>query len=411
MGDNPKLATELPEKLEKLLGGADLAKEAAAKYQEHFKEITTRIEAGIEDAFQGKTADKSGDKTSADVPLPQAKIAPHSDPKTFKLTSLWKCKDLAAPGNILVQSRSDGPSRLLVLDSWRAVAELGLDGKLVATHKFDLEDKEAVCSLRSGTTADGKRYLVGFATAHQRFHLLDENWKQLFSFPQDALQNPHKGMSDVELADLDGDGSLLAYVGYWDVVGVQAVSLEGKRLWSQREGLTNVARLMPGPADAAGHRPLLCINGNGTLVVLDSKGQRQSELSVSDWPLRWMAAGELAGDGHLAWCGLSARSMGEDVALGFNLKGDMLWNYPMSKGSLQQPIEQIISGKITHDGPGQWLLPGADGSISIISLDGKLLDQFNYGASLSGLATADLDGKPALIVASGSGLEALRIER
>ena len=54
--------------------------------------------------------------------------------------------------------------------------------------------------------------------------------------------------------------------------------------------------------------------------------------------------------------------------------------------------------------------PGADGSIHILSGDGKPLDRFNYGAALHGLATTDIDGKPALIVASAEGVEALRVE-
>jgi thiol-disulfide isomerase/thioredoxin len=394
-GVNAKVTTELPEKMEKLLSGGNIAKDALKEYG-----------ASIDEAFAGKTADK----TTEDVPLPQAKVARHSDPRTFKLTALWKNKDLASPGNVLVVEHKGDDPRLLVLDSWRAVAEVAADGKLLATHKFDLEDKEAVCNLRAATAADGKRYLAGFAPFHQRFHLLNEKWKQLFSFPEDALKNPHKGITDVELADL-GEGGLMAYVGYWDVVGVQGVSLAGQRQWSQREGLSNVARVVPGPADAAGHRTLVCVNGSGTLVILDNKGQRLSELSLSDWKLRWIAAADLAGDGNLAWCGLSARSMGEDVAVGFNLKGDALWNYPLPKGAMQQPIEPIVSGRVSHDGPGHWLLPGADGSISFVSAEGKLVDRFNYGASLNGLATAELDGKPTLIVASAGGLEALRIER
>ena len=58
----------------------------------------------------------------------------------------------------------------------------------------------------------------------------------------------------------------------------------------------------------------------------------------------------------------------------------------------------------------QWLLPGTDGSIHILGADGKLLDSFNYGAELAGLATAELDGNPLLIVSTQDGLEAWKVE-
>jgi len=125
-----------------------------------------------------------------------------------------------------------------------------------------------------------------------------------------------------------------------------------------------------------------------------------------------IAAADLQGDGRLLWCGLSgsAVKMGETTALGFDLDGRELWNYPLPVGLQPQPIEPIISGKITSQGPGQWILPGPDGSINFVAAGGKPLDAFNYGAMLQGLATVSIDGQPVLIVASPNGLEAWKVE-
>jgi hypothetical protein len=60
--------------------------------------------------------------------------------------------------------------------------------------------------------------------------------------------------------------------------------------------------------------------------------------------------------------------------------------------------------------PGQWILPGPDGSIHFIAADGKPLDKFNYGAALQGLATVEIDGRPVLVVASANGVEAWKVE-
>jgi hypothetical protein len=85
-----------------------------------------------------------------------------------------------------------------------------------------------------------------------------------------------------------------------------------------------------------------------------------------------------------------------------------LWSYLLPAGIQPQPVEPIIAGKL--GGGGQWLLPGPDGSIHIVSADGKLLDKFNYGAALQGMATFEIGGRSVLVVSSPRGLEAWKVE-
>jgi hypothetical protein len=229
------------------------------------------------------------------------------------------------------------------------------------------------------------------------------------SYPEDALKNPHSGMVDVELGDLDGDGKLKMYLSYLGVVGVQAASLEGKRLASNRT-VSNVFGLAFGPADPKGRRDLICTNSAGPLVVLDAKLERKSEIDAAGRKCTSIMSADLRGDGKPLWCGISVPKPGDNVAVGFSLDGNELWNYTLPPGIHPQPIEPIIAGKLTRSGPGQWILPGPDGSIHILSADGKLVDKFNYGAVLEGLNTVEIDGQPVLIVSSAKGLEAWKVE-
>ena len=119
-----------------------------------------------------------------------------------------------------------------------------------------------------------------------------------------------------------------------------------------------------------------------------------------------LLAADLQGDGHRLWCGLTASQAGKNLAVGLSVNGEPLWQYVLPDGVQSGPIERIIAGQITREGPSQWILPGADGSIHFISPDGKLLDKFNYGAALQGLATVQIDGQPVLVVSSAKGLEA-----
>jgi thiol-disulfide isomerase/thioredoxin len=408
-GYDENLASALPQKLDQVLSGKSIYEKGLREYQDELKKLD---QAPVMPTDDPKAADTQVRE------IPKVEIAQRSDPKTFRLTSLWTCTSLKSPGNILVVSPPGKPQQILVVDNWKSVAELGPDGHVVATHELAIPDKEAVGLLRTGVGADGKRYYAGSANGQQQVHVFDERWKLLFNFPPDALENNHPGIADMQFGDLEGDGKLKLYLGYWGSVGAQAISLdeklEGKRLlWSNRM-MEMVLRLAVSASDGKGPRQVLCVNGRGTLVALDSKGDRKSEIAVGNRPILWVVAADLEGSGAMRYCGLTSTDMFPDIAIGFTLEGKELWRYKLPKGVHQQMIEPVVVGRVTHSGPGQWLLPAADGSIHIISADGKLLDRFNYGATLSGLATTQINGRPVVLISSFKGteprLEALQIE-
>ncbi|OHB73634.1 MAG: hypothetical protein A2V70_04720 [Planctomycetes bacterium RBG_13_63_9] len=408
VGGNPELATLLPQKLDKLLAGEDIFQKPLEAYLKQLEQYQRELDSAADsESGQGKSRE-AGQAGEENLPIPKAEIAPRTEPKTLKISPLWQCAELKAPGNMLVLRPEAAKPRLLVVDAWKSLAEVGFDGKLIARHPLDIQETEVVSSLRAAAGADGKRYVVAFASAQQRFHLLDEDWNLVFSYPEDALENRHSGIADVELGDLQADGVPEAYVGYWGVVGVQAVSLDGKRLWSNRS-VENVVRMAIGAADTQGQSRLFCTNSTGSLATIDAAGQRQGEVTVGRRLLHWIVRADL-GEGRPAWCGLASPKLGENVAVGLNLQGEELWDYPLPAGIHPQPIEPVVAGRLTPGGPGQWLLPGADGSIHVIAADGKPLDRFNYGATLAGLATIEIDGQAVLVVSSSNGLEAWRVE-
>ncbi len=296
-----------------------------------------------------------------------------------------------------------------MVENWNSVAELDADGKLIALHdKLDLGPGERIGTVRTAVGRDGRRCYAAYLLGQQRCHVYDENWRLVAHYPEDALKNPHRGISDVRLGDLDGDGKLNLYVGYWGVVGVQAATLDGKRLWSNRS-LSEVSCLAIGGPDSAGRRDLFCTGGTGAIVVLNAKGDRRGEFRVRNRMMQWIAAADLRGDGRLLWCGLAEPKLGGNLAVGFTPSGEESWSYNLPAGIPPQPIEPIVAGHLAVSGPGEWLLPGVDGSIHILTADGLPFDKFNYGAVLHGLATMEIGGRPALIVATQAGVEAWEV--
>jgi thiol-disulfide isomerase/thioredoxin len=400
-GGNPNLETDLPAKIDKLLAGQDVYQAPLGAYQQWLDQMRENTKRAME-------SKPSDGEVVQQKEVPRAAIAQRTEPKVVKLSPLWKFTEAGAPGNILVVPRADGSPRVLVVDSFKKVVELGPDGKRVATHDLHMQSQEIVSLLTTAVGSDGKRHFCGVAVRQQRLHLYDENFKLLGSFPQDALENPHAGIYDALLADLNGDGALELYVGYFGDVGVQGVGLDGRRKWAFRQ-ISNVMRLTVAGPDPK--RPLLwCTHDRGSLVGLDDQGKPQGEVIVQNRPLYSAYAADLTGGGQPSWCGLSMPELGRTIVVGFNLKGEELWAYELPKGVHEQLIEPVTTGRLTGSAPGQWVLAAADGSIHVLGADGKLVDRFNYGSTLCGLAASTLSGKRVLFVSTPHSVEAWKVE-
>jgi hypothetical protein len=249
---------------------------------------------------------------------------------------------------------------------------------------------------------DGRRVFLGLASSQRQIHLFDEAWQKVLSYPPDR---DHAGVADAQWADLDGNGETELLVSYWGVVGVQSVSLEGERLWANRS-LEHVFRVAVTGPDASSRRSVLCAHSQGTLVPISHEGTAGTPIAVGSYFIRSIHAVDLNGDGQAEYLGIASSAAGQDTAVGINLAGEELWSHPLPRGVQKHPVEFVAWGDAVGNGQPQWVLAGPDGSVHILSAAGEVLDQFNHGAALAGLAVTRLDGKPALVIATASGVEA-----
>ncbi|MBN2216260.1 MAG: hypothetical protein JW719_02675, partial [Pirellulales bacterium] len=262
--------------------------------------------------------------------------------------------------------------------------------------------------LHTGQTADGLWRFVGFAPGRQQVHLFDENWKRLWSFPSDGQKNPHAGIGDVRLADLDGESDPEICIGYRGLVGVKAVSIAGKPLWSQRS-LADVFKMAVGAPGKDQRDLLFATNDQCTLALLDGQGKVAGRLEVPGRLLYWIAAADLDADGQTELCGLSADLEGNNLALGMTPDGQLQWKHDLPRGLPGPMVELAVPAWLRSEGPGQWVLLGADASLHVVSAQGEPIDRFNYGEPIMGVAFAQLGGKPALILSTRGKVEALTV--
>jgi thiol-disulfide isomerase/thioredoxin len=397
MGVNAELEKELPETIELLLQGKSTVERAKKNYE-------TRL-AEFERVQQTPPEIPSPDGQS--VEIPRTTIAPRSEPIHHRLEKMWTAADLKQPGNILIiepDSSGSGTPKIIAFDGWNTVVELKPDGAVAARHELELPQDAVVAALRTAVDGQGKRYYVAFLSAQPQLHVFDESWKHLLSFP--PREDKHDGIGDVQLTDLNGDGTLELGVGFWGDVGVQCASLDGKRLWTNRT-LQFVLR-MASTAPESGAAKLLAANSRGGLLPLDQDGKESTEIQIAGRPLQSVHSADLNGDGKLEYTGLSIRSLGANTVVGFNLEGRELWHYDLPLGVAEKPIETVSASRLLGD-QSQWLTTAADGSVHILDAEGKLVDRFNYGATLCGIAGTRFASDSVLLISSDQGLTAWKL--
>ncbi|HEX3657672.1 MAG TPA: redoxin domain-containing protein [Pirellulales bacterium] len=395
IGYNPELVKELPERIEKLLAGKDLFEDARRRYDERLRDYEAQFQ-------------QPAPSQSAGGDMPRANLAPPSSPTHLKLTSMWRYEGLKDPGNVLVVPGRDGNARILVVDGWNRIGELSADGKLIKLHELELP-KEAesgiIGYLRTTVDSDGKRFFIGTASSAQRLHVFDEHFSRLWSYPEGTSAG---GIADVQPADLDGDGHPELNVSYYDVVGVQNVSLDGRRRWANR-AMANVYQLAVTGPNASGHRQLLCASQRGTLTPIDAQGRDGSPLDVNHRFVRGVFSANLTSSDRTDYCAVAMSEANQQTLVGFDLSSRELWSYKLPAGLQNHAaLESVTSGNVLGARSAQWLIAGPDGSIHILSADGVEVDHFTYGQAISGLAVADLGG-PALIIATSKGIEAYKV--
>lgn len=391
VGANPNLVAELPQVIEQLLAGKDVA----GAILDQFRQEETRYEL----ALQRGEPEQSADEADA------APLASRSMPQVLQLRPLWQNQDLTATGNVLAIRGRDQADRFLIHEGWRTIAELGGQGSLLGHHTLDLPDQAGVGQLQSAVDAAGHRYYVGWSTRSAQVHVFDALWKRILSYP--PLAADHEGVQDAMLADLDGNGQLELHVGYWGTRGVDCVALSGKLLWNHQE-LTHVLSLMESlPED--GRRTLWVSSATGAVVRLDHHG-RGERVDQHTGQLTHQLFGSLAVTGSAPpYCGICYGAEGRRLAVGLGADGQSQWRYSLPAGSFAAPVRFVTSARLLDEHASHWIIAGADGSVHIISQDGRFTDHFNTGSAISGVAGGRLNSAGVLVVSSDEGVHAWQV--
>lgn len=399
-GVYPNQEASLAKKLDTLLEGGELVLEANENPPDF------AFHAGLIMQVP-KRGEEEPQEPAADL-FKTATIAPASEPKRLSRERLWQCAELEKPGNMIAAADDSGNDRLFVIEGSSTVAEIGTNGKVIEKHQLDLPGDDSITFLRTATDGRGNRYFLASRPMAQKLYLFDANWKHLLTFPDEGN---HPGIADALLADQRGNGELEILVGYLARVGVQCIDLTGQRIWTNRRGTESVFHLDVSGPDPSGRRQLLVTTGTGLLQPIDADGLERVPVGLSDAYMGLIFAADLDGNDDRELCAIAGKLLGQatsvEMAVGLSPRGNERWRYSLLKGMPHHLLfEMVAGGDLLAGDTGQWVIAGVDGSIHILDMYGNVIDRFNYGAALSGMAIAEFDGRHALVIATDDSVEA-----
>lgn len=396
LGGNPELAKQLSVIIERLLKGDDLAAELLTASAREHADYATLIAAG-------------GREPEPVVELAEAVIRKQSDPKTLKLTPLWDNNELKSPGNILyVAATNSEPGKLIVCEGWRNVVELDLGGKVIKRYELELPEQAAVTWLRTTVDKEGKRFYIGSSPLAPQWFLFDDEFKLRIAYPE--FDKGGLRITDIQLADIDEDGTAEVLAANVGLLGLHATTLTGEMKWRNRT-TPNVISLAVTPKNDVGSWQILLTGEAGSVLPLNRFGREEPLKTVANWPLARLAVASFPTPTQSSFVGISNDASGNLVAVGLTSQLRECWNYQLPAGAHQQPIEPIASSNILEGHQGEWWFAGADGSIHLVTEDGKLHDSFARGSILTGLAVGQQNDTGVLYISTSTGVAAVQVSK
>ncbi len=395
VGANPNLVAELPQVLEQLLSGEDVAGAILDQFRQEQADYEAALARGEPDAIAASS---------------QGAVASQTMPKLLQLRPLWKNDQLQATGNIFALEESSGRTRFLVFEGWRTLTEIDAQGEVIARHQLDLPPMAAASQLQTAVDGKGQRYYAVWSLRSPHVWVFDAQWHRVLSYPDVSVQ--HDGVQDAVLADLDGDALLELHVGFWGDQGVHCATLNGRKLWHCQE-ISHVLSLMTSAA-ADERLDLWASSAGGQVIRLDHHG-RSEPLGGNSGQLVHHLFTSLENlnlenqNSSIPYCGITYGPEGRRLAIGLSRDDQSQWRYNLPAGAFDSQIRFVTSAPLLDDQQCQWLIAGTDGSVHIISQDGRFTDFFQSGKTLVGLAGGRLASAGVIVLSSRDGLAAFEV--
>ncbi|MGI9518728.1 MAG: TlpA family protein disulfide reductase, partial [Pirellulaceae bacterium] len=314
-------------------------------------------------------------------------------PTRFDIKPLWQNDSLQQPGNILASSE-----RVIVLDGWRTLASLGDNGRVLQQQVLELDKQESANIIRRGQMQP-ERILV-FSLMGRAVRVLNDSL--------DIVCNVNAGLSkqrirDAHLFDVDADGQDELIVSFTGERGTEVHELDA----------TNESRTLT-PQSLRSFAIFRATSGKQSLLLADTAGNLEAwengapeKVTIeTDLLAATHISVQVDARGEMTICVIGTDRQGQWTAVGLDHQLQQKWSVPVGSQRFDTQIESIAFAHRAGTRAGFWAIAGADGSIRLISDDGRLVDTWATGAQLRGIALVAEDHHYLVILSTDEQVQA-----
>jgi hypothetical protein len=330
-------------------------------------------------AFAGANVAPTG-ALSNPSPLP-------SSSSLLKSNLVWSVTIPGAQALCVGDWESDGAARVLVA-AVRTLHVLDLAG----VEKSTLPLPDQFTSIECGRTKSAGARMLGYTPWGRQVTVIDHSGKLALS------QSAGMGVNGAHWGDLDGSGNDAMIIGMNGFGGLEALSSEGKKLWSASLGNVWSQAIVPA---APGRPPLvLATDASGSIHVFDAAGKHQNALRPEGGYYTGMAAGVVESNSVQ----IIAFSAGAVVA--FDQSGKVAWITSASGTTAPASSAHVsaVLGDFAGDGAKEWAFIDGSGDLVIATTGGQKLASIPTPSTIGGFSIAPRQGQGALLLTLDNGV-------
>ncbi len=300
--------------------------------------------------------------------------------------------DLRGSNDLILANRGGffGVGKFIVIDPE--------DGK--ERHRFSFKEIHSIMSYTVGWARVGNEKSAVFLTYQgwpREVPIIGKDGAPLWTLGKFA-----NGIDSVAWADLDGSGSKSLIVGCNGGGGLETF-VDGRKRWSITPpgNIWSVTGI-----DAKGGRPGLVIYTDGEEVcVLDAKGAKVSTIARGGQGIMPVVAAELDDAGERQVVAVCPAVVGTiDYAVATDLKGKVLWKFPVDDDAMRDLGTTILAADVTGDGTKEWIISLSNAQLVVLDTKGRLLAHIETTDKPWVAWTAiERKGKPGWIVTADRG--------
>ena len=306
-----------------------------------------------------------------DSPEISESLATQTKPTHLRVNQKWSNSNFQQPGNLRRQNEE-----FTLLDGWRTVIQLDAMGQEKSRKELDLDPQESISIVRKGDQQ--KQMSVVYSVMGKTVRVLDENFTPIKIV---EVNNDQQHIRDANLFDFDNDGTDELLVSFTGPRGTELIHTTED---SPHRRISNQSfRSATVLTRDDNQRTLVYCDANANLRFVDS-GEDQAKTVDCDLVAATRVVSESI-PGQILLCAIGTDAQGQWLAVGLNQDLQQIWSVPIGNQRFETQIDPVTFAYDDVQGQGFWGIASAEQSLKLISLDGKLVDEWRLGQDLRGV--------------------------